>query len=207
MKVHVILLFVGRVMDLDDFFLIDGDKVSHDFWNSRRKLDDSDFCFFPLPIPHPVISHHKKVMLCQRTYGGGLSQVKEALSKEQSFSGRIPDTLIFPEGFIPQAGEVDATKDPVKKLCSFNASCGVPVIVWGTMMEKSANSTYITCVVTNNKGELVGKYRKRCLTYVGVVEKGEKSCLFPTESLGPISVLICFGNSLAISLSSFLCCC
>jgi len=106
--------------------------------------------------------------------------------------GRKPDFIVFPEGWIPEAGPIDVTKNRFLKRVSELVAKHAVYAILGTMIGVVNGKQYISSVLMNKRGEIEGVYHKRRFpggSWHG--GKGEREGLWDTE-FGRVGILICY---------------
>lgn len=122
-------------------------------------------------------------------------KIREAANQEPNFIA-LPEYFSVP-GFIENfssAEEIfEKTYNPtVKFLQSVSAEFPNIYIVGGTLIEKSQNTFFNTCMIWRN-AKLLGSYRKRNLINMEIkmgIDRGEKPFVIETE-FGKVGILIC----------------
>jgi predicted amidohydrolase len=130
-----------------------------------------------------------KILVCQ-TFAKNIENVSKDIDNELSNykNERKPDFIIFPECYIASLVNLESdTLSPISKIVKKH---GVYAIL-GSMPEISENKKFITSILMNRNGTVVGKYRKRNLTNFSTMSAGNQPGIFETE-FGRIAILICF---------------
>jgi predicted amidohydrolase len=126
----------------------------------------------------------------QRCYELMEKYLEIELSKD---SGKV-DMIILPEGAISYLGELPQSSIPLELQCLSNFAANHHIIlICGTVTEtamiNSEMKCFTTCVVFDQQGEVILKYRKR--DTMGMMEDGNQVGICDTI-YGKIGVLICY---------------
>jgi predicted amidohydrolase len=157
--------------------------------------------------PSGGIEDHLKIMMLQHNpmdAGRWADLIGTKVQEEFIISGRKVDFVVFPEGAVSYFGPLKIplreTNKDWGKLCSVAKEHGVH-IVCGTCMERvdpdpsspllphGSYEAYITSVLINDEGEMIGAYRKR--DTMSACNDGKDVGVFDTK-FGPVGILICY---------------
>lgn len=139
-----------------------------------------------------------KVMLAQRWPDSGQNwkmYLRTQIIDEIRRTGVSPHFIVLPEGALRYVGTLAFGSDPSSYCVDLQCLSEVckefkTHIICGTLLEVvSADQYYCTCVVLDDSGLIIGKYRKR--DTMGAMCNGDSVGVFETK-YGMIGVLICF---------------